>query len=297
MNDIVFEHKGLSLERLHLLCDVARMGGIRAAVGDDPVRQSLASRQLKELSAYANTELTKRFGRGIEVTPEGAELVDIGNEFFAKMSAFLQRTHNLPIDFRLGVGDSIFQWQILPNMKQFENQFKSCKLLSFSYSSAEIIKAVESRKLDAGIVRKSAITDTSLIAKPIGEVHYKLFVPTHFCKAPKQNQLPPIAGIPFCTLTGEGEYAKATIRFLSAFNGQPTLNCSSMTQMFAAVQSGQYAAILPENAESGTNKTLTKTFTLPELAAFTRQISLIFKPDIRESEEKSAIIDFLSTCF
>lgn len=297
MNNIVFEHKGLSLERLRLLCDVARMGGIRAAVGDDPARQSLASRQLKELSEYANTELTKRVGRGIEVTQDGTELVNIGNEFFLKMSAFLQRTHNLPIDFRLGVGDSIFQWQILPNMKEFENRFKSCKLLSFSYSSAEIIKAVESRKLDAGIVRKSAVTDTDLIAKQIGEVNYKLFVPIHFCKAPRQNQLPTIAEIPFCTLTGEGEYAKATIRFLSAFNGQPTLNCSSMTQMFAAVQSGQYAAILPENAESGTNKTLTKTFTLPELAAFTRQISLIFKPDIRESKEKSAIIDFLSTCF
>lgn len=297
MNKIIFEHKGFSLERLRLLCEVVRTGGIRAAVGDDPVKQSLASRQLKELSEYANTELTKRVGRGIEVTPEGMELANIGNEFFSKMSTFLQRTHNLPIDFRLGVGDSIFQWQILPNMKEFENRFKSCKLLSFSYSSEEIIKAVEYRKFDAGIVRKSAIKDTDLIAKQIGEVYYKLFIPMHFCKAPKHNQLPSIAGIPFCTLTGEGEYSNATIRFLSAFNGQPTLNCSSMTQMFAAVQSGQYAAILPENAESGINKTLTKTFTLPELATFTRQISLIFKPDIRESKEKSAIIDFLSTCF
>ena len=118
MNGIVFENKGFSLERLQLLCDVARLGGIRAAVGDDPVRQSLASRQLKELSEYANTKLTKRVGRGIEVTREGSELANIGNEFFSKMSAFLQRTHNRPIDFRLGVGDSIFQWQILPNMKQ-----------------------------------------------------------------------------------------------------------------------------------------------------------------------------------
>lgn len=297
MDEIIFGKKGFSLERLHLLCDVARMGGIRAAVGDDPVRQSLASRQLKELSEYANVELTKRFGRGIEVTPEGMELVKIGNEFFSKMSDYLLRTHNLPIDFKLGVGDSIFQWQILPNMKEFETRFKSCKLISYSYSSAEIITAVESRKLDAGIVRKSAINDTSLIAKPIGEVHYKLFVPTHFCKTPRQSQLPAIAEIPFCTLTGDGEYAKATIRFLSAFNGHPALNCSSMTQMFAAVQSGQYAAILPTNAESGTNKVITKTFTLPELDAFTQQISLIFKPDTRESKEKSAIIDFLSKCF
>ena len=78
MNEIVFENKGFSLERLRLLCNVARMGGIRAAVGDDPVRQSLASRQLKELSEYANVELTKRIGRGIDESLRRADSVAEG---------------------------------------------------------------------------------------------------------------------------------------------------------------------------------------------------------------------------
>lgn len=296
MNEIVFSNKGFSIERLKLLCDVDRAGGIRAAVGDDPVRQSLASRQLKELSEYANVELTQRVGRSLEMTSAGKEFAEIGNEFFSKMEAFLQRAHDLPVDFKLGVGDSIFQWQILPKMKTFESRFKNIKLISYSYSAAEIIKAVEARRLDAGIVRRTALTDTELTAKHIGEIRYKMFIPSHLCKPVKRNQPPPIRGLPFCTLTGDGEYAKAMTRFLSAFNGESALNCSSMTQMFAAVQSGQYAAILPANAESSMAEPVTRSYTLPELAPFTRQISLIFKSDLKDSAEKNAILDFLSTC-
>jgi len=296
MNEIIFSAKGLSLDRLRLLCDVARYGGIRAAVGDDPVRQSLASRQLKELSGYANVDLVHRVGRGLEMTSAGKELADIGNEFFAKMESFLQRSHNLPIDFKLGVGDSIFQWQILPKMKLFEANFRNIKLISYSYSAGDIIKAVETRQLDAGIVRRTALSDTDLIAKHIGEIRYKLFIPSQLSKPSKRNQPPIIQGVPFCTLTGDGEYAKAMTRFLSAFNGTPALNCSSMTQMFAAVQSGQYAAILPANAESSMPEPATRIFTLPELAPFTRQISLIFKKDLNDSTEKAAILEFLSNC-
>ena len=295
MNEIIFTNKGFSLERLRLLCDVHRAGGIRAAVGDDPVRQSLASRQLKELGEYANAELTRRAGRGIEITPAGIILAEIGNEFFSKMAEFLQNTNNLPVEFRIGAGDSVFQWQILPFMKEFKEKFTSCKLIPYSYSSTEIIKAVEARTLDAGIVRQTAIADTSLIAKPLGKIHYRLFVPDQLCKTSTGNRLPPIAKIPVCSLTGEGEYAKATIRFLQAFSTQPALNCSSMTQMYAAVESGQYAAILPEHAVIGIDKTKTKVFSLPELTPFIRHLALIFNQDARNTQVKSEILDFLST--
>ena len=296
MNKIIFTNKGFSLERLRLLCDVARAGGIRAAVGEDPVRQSLASRQLKELSEYANVDLTQRVGRGLELTEAGIELATIGEEFFSKMTAFLQRTNNLPHSFKLGVGDSLFQWQILPRMRQFANTFKTTRLISYSYSSSDIIKAVELRRLDAGIIRERNLSDHDLVTKHIGEIRYKLFVPIQLIPNPTQTHLPQISKIPFCTLTGEGEYAKTTERFLSTFNGTTSLVCSSMTQMFAAVQSEQYAAILPENAEADTNPASIKSFTLPELSAFTRPIALIFKPNTNASAEKSSIIDFLTTC-
>ena len=293
---IIFANKGLTLERLQLLCEVAEYGGIKPAVGDDAIKQSLASRQLKELSEYSKTELTKRIGRGIETTESGLELSEIANDFFTKLANFLQKNQNLPTEFNLGVGDSIFQWHILPKMKEFCRIFPSTKLISFSYSTKEIISAVESRRLQAGIVRKSALGDNDIIARPIGEIRYKLVIPSTLLKGTKNHGLPAIPKLPFCTLTGHGEYATAVNRFLSSLNGTAALNCSSMTQMYAAVQSGQYAAILPSGAESGPLGSMAKSFFLPELTPFTRQISLIYKSDLKRSPDHAKILDFLAGC-
>ncbi len=291
MHEYVLKTKGLSLERLHLLCEVARLHGIKSAVGDDPARQSLASRQLKELSTYVGCELCKKSGRSLEMTDAGSALALIGNTFFSNLESFLRSVRNLPERFSLGVGDSIFQWQILPRMKDFEKKFPDIQLIPYSYSSDEIIQRVESRELDAGIVRQSAIQQQDIFSKRIGEIHYKLFVPTAYAK---ESSTPQICELPFCTLTGNGEYARGMATFLSAFNGTPALNCSSMTQMYAAVQSGQYVAVLPEKAASGIPPALIKEFTLPELSIFTRQIAIICKHDTANDISKQAIIDFLS---
>ena len=294
MYEYVLENKGLSLERLHLLCEVARAGGIKAAVGDDPTRQSLASRQLKELNEYVGVELCHRIGRSLEMTEAGRALTDIGNDFFRKLESFLRSTRNLPDKFSLGVGDSIFQWQILPKMKTFEQRFPTTQLVSYSYSANEIIQKVESRTLDAGIVRKTAVHQPDLICESIGEIQYRLFIPPRLTqKTAKRGLAPSIKDIPFCTLTGDGEYAKAMTTFLSAFGGIPALNCSSMTQMYAAVQSGQYAAVLPANAETGISRTIARAYTLPELTPFTRQIALVYRHETSTDTKKTEVIEFL----
>ena len=294
MYEYVLENKGLSLERLHLLCEVARAGGIKAAVGDDPTRQSLASRQLKELSEYVGVELCHRIGRSLEMTEAGNTLTDIGNDFFRKLESFLRSTRNLPDKFALGVGDSIFQWHILPKMKIFEQRFPKMQLLSYSYSANEIIQKVENRTLDAGIVRKTAVHQPDLVCESIGEIQYRLFIPPRLSKKPtKRGLAPSIQGIPFCTLTGDGEYAKAMTTFLSAFSGIPALNCSSMTQMYAAVQSGQYAAVLPASAEAGIPQSTARAYTLPELTPFTRQIALIYMHETSIDNKKAGILEFL----
>ena len=295
MYEYVTGKKGLSLERLHLLCEVAQAGGIKAAIGDDPVRQSLASRQLKELSEYVGHELCQKNGRVLEMTAAGKALADIGNDFFKKMEDYLRTTRNLPNNFSLGGGDSIFQWQILPKMKRFGSEFPSTQLVSYSFPALDIVKKVESRLLDAGIVRKSAVLQSELICEEIGEIRYKLFIPETLVPKPKHAGIPAIQELPFCTLTGDGEYARATATLLSAFNAHPSLNCSSMTQMYAAVQSGQYAAILPQNAEKGLGAGSVQCFTMPELAPFTRQIVLIYKKDTSLSPIKRSVLDFLRT--
>ena len=297
MYEIIKKNKGLSIERLLLLCEVDKAGGIKAAVGDDTTRQSLASRQLKELGAYAGADLCRKVGRTIEMTNQGKQLSEIGNSFFHALEEFLRSTHNQPSQFRLGIGDSLFQWQLLPKMKDFESQFPNAQLIPFSYAADEIVRKVESQTLDAGLVRQSAVsTRTDLISKPIGKIKYRLFVPKALDKQEKHHPLSPLHDLPLCTLTGDGEYAHAMTTFMVAFNGRSALNCSSMTQMYAAVQSGQYAAVLPSAAATGLQPDSMSVYTLPELSSFTRQIALIYKSNAETTKEKAQILRFLGNC-
>jgi DNA-binding transcriptional LysR family regulator len=66
-----------------------------------------------------------------------------------------------------------------------------------------------------------------------------------------------------------------------------------MTQVYAAVQSGQYAAVLPANAENGIPQSIAKAYTLPELTPFTRQIALIYKHETSMDATKAKVLDFL----
>ncbi len=63
MFEQLFAKRGLSLDRLRVLCEVADAGGIARAARNDPTRQSQFSRQLKELEDFFEVELTRRQAR------------------------------------------------------------------------------------------------------------------------------------------------------------------------------------------------------------------------------------------
>src|SRR2546428_10036760 len=64
----LLQETGLSLDRLQSFCLVAEAGGVTKAAKGDPARQSLFSRQVKELEEFFGTELVRRKGRGIALT-------------------------------------------------------------------------------------------------------------------------------------------------------------------------------------------------------------------------------------
>ena len=50
---------GLTLDRLKNFCAIAEAGGIARIAGGDPAKQSLYSRQVKELEQFFGVELTR----------------------------------------------------------------------------------------------------------------------------------------------------------------------------------------------------------------------------------------------
>src|SRR5271157_5483505 len=104
---------GLSLDRLRSFCLVAQAGGVTRAAKGDPARQSLFSRQIKELEEFFGTELIRRKGRGIVLTDAGARLNLIARECFASLLDFKSQCKGRPVEVVVGTGESVIQWLLM----------------------------------------------------------------------------------------------------------------------------------------------------------------------------------------
>ena len=78
MNLSILAKTGFLLDRLAGFCAVAGAGSIVGAARGDAVRQSLLSRQIRELEEFFGTELVRRQGRGLVLTAAGVELAALG---------------------------------------------------------------------------------------------------------------------------------------------------------------------------------------------------------------------------
>src|SRR5213083_1836099 len=104
---------GLSLDRLQSFCLVAEAGGVTKAAKGDPARQSLFSRQIKELEEFFGTELVRRKGRGIALTVAGQRLHLLAREQLLALSDFKKDSLGKPVELSLASGDSLIQWVLM----------------------------------------------------------------------------------------------------------------------------------------------------------------------------------------
>ena len=107
MFEHLFAERGLSLDRLKTLIEVAKAGSIAAAARGDSARQSLYSRQIKELEEFFGVELASRRGKVLALTGAGWELVRLASESLCLLDDFKSRSRNLPYRFTIGAGAAV----------------------------------------------------------------------------------------------------------------------------------------------------------------------------------------------
>ena len=107
---------GLSLDRLKNFCAIAEAGGIARVAGGNPAKQALYSRQVRELEQFFGVELTRRKGKGIEVTEQGMELARQVRAHLQSLTDFKKACAGQPIEFRIASGNSIVEWLLVPNI-------------------------------------------------------------------------------------------------------------------------------------------------------------------------------------
>src|SRR5512136_216027 len=93
----LLSESGLSRDRLQSFCLVAEAGGVTKAAKGDPARQSLFSRQVKELEEFFGVELVRRKGRGVALTASGERLHLLAREQLLALSDFKKAATGQPL--------------------------------------------------------------------------------------------------------------------------------------------------------------------------------------------------------
>ncbi len=267
----LFSESGLSLDRLRALVEVGAYGNIVKAVDGDPARQSLYSRQLKELEAFFQASLVERHGKGVRLTVRGLELARISRFFLMGLSNFQRGCLAEGQSYRIGADETFSACFLLPLLGDAAEEPGICYRVETVLDS-EVERRLHDLTLDFGIVRERVLS-RPLQMKTLGQWHLKLWIPRRLCKsaaqaraALRERRLPWVRAAHELPLAQTG-FAKGC---------EPAVACDSFVQTRSLMASERFAGVLPDFlAPTGRN-----FFTLasPEIEAADCSYALAWNP-------------------
>jgi DNA-binding transcriptional LysR family regulator len=268
---------GLSLDRLKNFCAMAEAGGIARVAGGDPAKQSLYSRQLRELEQFFGAELTRRKGKGIEFTEQGLELARHVRAHLQSLTDFKKACAGQPIEFRIASGNSVVEWLLVPNLGRLTAEAPSTRFSFQNMRTADIVRGLKEHSMDFGILRKSAVV-APLKFQSIGQVGYALFAPAAWAKE-KENATTLLSQRPVAVPAG-GEFNERFQECCEKAKLTPNLrfSCASFTQVAELVRAGHAVALLPEMAEPNLRASGVKRFDFAPMRIYRREIGIVWHP-------------------
>mgnify|MGYP001286684323 CR=1 FL=1 len=297
MYEMIFSKKGLSLERLQTLIQVAQAGGITKAAHGDPVRQSLYSRQLKDLGKYFDAELVQKKGRTLELTPLGQKISAISLDFFSSLGQILDKSGKTRHPLSIGTGNVLAQW-VLPDIIAKLHKQHGLSVRCSCMRTREVITQVSEGLLDLGIVRKDAIP-AHLEKMDAGLIEYRLFVPRHIL--PESPHAPSLAAVldnlPLAAMDVPGDYNDAVEELVKkrATAHGIQFRHSTIAEIFAMVQQGACAGILPRIIGKELDAKAYWELDIPEMKAFRRPLALCWRKRMVEIRDDTLkIIDWVA---
>ena len=289
MFEKLFAKRGLSLDRLRVFLEVADAGGIAKAVGADPVRQSQYSRQIKELAEHFGLELIQRRGKTLKLTSAGERLARVIREAFLGLNDFASDCSSEPVQFSIGAGDSLIQWLVLPALSKVKGEMPRVVFRVQNLRTQAVVSGLQEISLDFGVLRRDAVP-SALKWKSMGQIEYALYVPNRLLpRGPTEPLAWALEHLSIATQSSDGQFnqhlQEIAARLKTKLN--ITLECETFPHAMCALQTGDYAAILPRLAGRNLNSSHFTEINLPHLPR--RQIVLAWNPRtlrLRDSAEQ-----------
>ncbi len=263
---------GLSLERLSGFLEVADAGSIAAVAQGDASRQALLSRQIKELETFFAVKLTRRAGRGLELTDAGRDLARRTRDAFRLWEDYKEGYAGHKRRLSIGASGSVLEWLLIPALSKLKQENFDLRVVGGR--TAQLAQQLEDGELDFAILRDNALT-ARLTGDVIGSFGYRLWVPNKLLPKGAKGSLDLLAEIPIALSAG-GTFRQKLGEILAARGIELSVGVetTSFAQALEALRTKSFAAILPEFANTHLGEKQFAVFDLPELKTASRTLLL-----------------------
>lgn len=240
---------GITIDRLHTLCAVVEAGTIVSAAGPDPNRQSLFSRQLRDLERALGTSLFDRPGKTLQLNENGRRLVLAAHTFFGSLDDVMNAAVAAAETVTLGANEAVLRWLIMPHLGELMSGDPPLRFEVRSCPSEAALREIRSGRLDLAILRTEVVTE-DLQSQIIAPLEHVFAVPRTLLRTKEGAEVFEDRPIPFAELGGDPFFAKAARTTAAALglNLQPVIQVESFSLLMSAVESGTAAAFIPDVA-------------------------------------------------
>lgn len=174
MVDIRRAYVVAKLDLYKVFCLVAKQESFSKAAKQLFMTQPAVSQMIMQLENELDTRLFNRTPKGVTLTNEGSllfeyansaiNLIEVGEE---KLLEFKNLTAG---ELRIGVGDTISKYFLLPFLERFRNKYPSVNIRIVNGTTFEIRGSLKSGEVDIAICNLP-IEDASLVIRPCLDIH------------------------------------------------------------------------------------------------------------------------------
>lgn len=164
----------IKLDLYKIFCEVAKCESFSSAAKSLYMTQPAVSQAIMQLEDELCLRLFTRTSRGVNLTNEGHLLFEYANSAINLINVGekkLMETKNLMVgELRIGVGDTISRYFLLPFLEKFHNQYPNIKLKIINRTTLELCTLLKSGEVDIAICNLP-VDDSSIEVRELMDIH------------------------------------------------------------------------------------------------------------------------------
>ncbi len=283
MFETLFSQAGLSLDRLWGFLQMAQAGSIARAAPGDANRQSQISRQIRELEQFFGTELTRRRGKTLRLSPAGERLAGLIREQFQDLEDFRKEQAGLAKSYTIAAGFSVLEWLVVPVLPAISRHLGGATLLTEAHRSHSLTDAVRDGRVDFAIIRQNAVPPGGR-SVVVMKMAYHLCIPRSLLPAgltAREAAKPALwQTLPFAAGRDGGQTDTAVREAMrsAGVDFRPRFECGSMLQVHQLIATGACAGVLPTLGVQGLDADAVLVVPFVPMRDFGRALVLHWNP-------------------